>query len=357
MYLLCQTYVPLPDSVYHRVIYIWACNRRSCMRKEGSFSVVRSHLVDEDYLRAQQQKEAQKKKREEQKKASSGFGTPQGFQLGDLWGGDKSFGATTTGFGSTGFGTTSPKPNTNNNTETLAARLGKLHLKDQPSSSNSPKAAASTKPPVDTTDLPSFPGEYLYITPEDMDKNGENGDIDMSRYQEYLDQEADLLNDATLHGGDGEDGEGGTWASEQYEKQQLPRGVDKQFKKFMDRVKCEPSQCIRYEWSGSPLLYHQELEGKRQGGPCSACGGPRVYEMQLMPNVLSTLPTSEYATNQQQQSKATSSGTAASKLDSLNIGMEFGTVLIYVCKNDCHPGDTHDATFVLESAIVQYELD
>lgn len=46
-----------------------------------SFSAVRSHLVDEDYLRAQQQKEEQKKKREEQKKASSGFGTAQGFQV------------------------------------------------------------------------------------------------------------------------------------------------------------------------------------------------------------------------------------------------------------------------------------
>ncbi|KAI7849289.1 hypothetical protein BDC45DRAFT_448833 [Circinella umbellata] len=35
MYLLFQGYVPLPNSIYHRVIYVWACNRRLCMRKEG----------------------------------------------------------------------------------------------------------------------------------------------------------------------------------------------------------------------------------------------------------------------------------------------------------------------------------
>ncbi|KAI8884450.1 hypothetical protein K501DRAFT_182162 [Backusella circina FSU 941] len=35
MYLIFQSYVPLPDSIYHRVLYVWACNRRACMRKEG----------------------------------------------------------------------------------------------------------------------------------------------------------------------------------------------------------------------------------------------------------------------------------------------------------------------------------
>ncbi|KAI8340254.1 programmed cell death protein 2 [Chlamydoabsidia padenii] len=324
LYLLCQSYIPLPDSVYHRVIYILACNRRSCMRKEGSFSVIRSHMVDEEYLRAQQQKEEQKKKREEQKKASPGFGTPQGFQLGDLWGGSKSFGSSTT----SGFGMTA-KPAT----ETLAERLGKLQIDKK----EEHKPKLSTEPPVTTSDLPSFPAEYLYITPENTE-NTKELEFDMSRYQEYLDLESVDDNDTD-----------GTWANEQYEKDQLPRGVDKQFKKFMDRVACEPSQCIRYEWDGLPLFY-QYAEGN-QGGSCDACGGPRVYEMQLMPNVLSILPTAEYAA-------ATDTPLSTTKtLEGMNVGMEFGTVLVYVCKNDCHPGDTHDTTFVKESAVVQYELD
>lgn len=35
MYLIFQGYVPLPDSIYHRVIYVWGCNRRQCMHKSG----------------------------------------------------------------------------------------------------------------------------------------------------------------------------------------------------------------------------------------------------------------------------------------------------------------------------------
>ena len=37
MYLLFQSYAPLPESAYHRVIYVWACNKRACMKKEGRF--------------------------------------------------------------------------------------------------------------------------------------------------------------------------------------------------------------------------------------------------------------------------------------------------------------------------------
>lgn len=94
----------LTRSIIESSISGRATNGAVCARKEGtvqqkktlgklkgeddsfffddlSFSVVRSHKVDEGYLRAQQQKEEQKKKREEQKKATSGFGTPQGFQV------------------------------------------------------------------------------------------------------------------------------------------------------------------------------------------------------------------------------------------------------------------------------------
>ncbi|KAI8145021.1 hypothetical protein BJV82DRAFT_45042 [Fennellomyces sp. T-0311] len=40
MYLLFQGYVPLATSMYHRVIYVWACNRRLCMRKAGRCAVI-----------------------------------------------------------------------------------------------------------------------------------------------------------------------------------------------------------------------------------------------------------------------------------------------------------------------------
>ncbi|CAO3647461.1 unnamed protein product [Cunninghamella echinulata] len=399
MYLLCQCYAPLPDSVYHCVIYVWACNRRECMRKNGSISVLRFHLVDKDYLKAQQQKEEQKKKKVE-KKATGFGGVPQGFQLGDVWGASNSFGSNNTkSFGSSNtsnfgekpfgasntntfgtkpfglnntalFGSNDNKTNTtsslssidtknNNNSKndhgTLAEHLSKLHLKEETTIAKQQiKTPPIDMPPVNIDNLPSFPGEYIYITPEVTNKDADMG-IDMTKYQEYIDMESELFEN---NDNDNDDhGEGGTWANEQYEKQQLPRGVDKQFKKFTERVAYEPSQCLRYEWNGLPLLYHELRSDNNTNNQhhekCHQCGQSKIFEMQLMPNILSLLPTSEYAlknkNQQQQQSK--------SKMDSFNMGMEFGTILIYVCKNDCHPGDVLDTSYVLETAIAQYELD
>lgn len=52
-----------------------------------SFKVVRSHIIDEVYLKAQRQKEEEKRKKEEKLKAAAaanqtGFG--QGFQVSDI---------------------------------------------------------------------------------------------------------------------------------------------------------------------------------------------------------------------------------------------------------------------------------
>ncbi|KAI8325889.1 hypothetical protein GQ54DRAFT_254128, partial [Martensiomyces pterosporus] len=35
MALLVQAYVPLADSPYDRVLYVWSCNRRACTGKPG----------------------------------------------------------------------------------------------------------------------------------------------------------------------------------------------------------------------------------------------------------------------------------------------------------------------------------
>lgn len=245
--------------------------------------------------------------------------------------------------------------NKNSHEETLAEHLSKLHLKEEPTTEPSTKVSSKKlPPPVNIEDLPSFPGEYIYITPETTNEDSNMG-IDMSKYQEYIDMENELLENGGIYE-DGNDHNDGTWANEQYEKQQLPRGVDKQFKKFTERVAFEPSQCLRYEWDGSPLLYH-ELSDNKQQERCNQCGQSKIFEMQLMPNILSLLPTSEFALKNQQQQQQSSSQHGKAKLDAFNVGMEFGTILIYVCKNDCHPGDVHDTSYVLETAIVQYELD
>ncbi|KAI7897925.1 programmed cell death protein 2 [Cokeromyces recurvatus] len=350
MYLIFQSYAPLSDSPYHRVFYVWGCNKRSCMRKEGSFSVIRSHMIDEGYLKAQRQKEEEKRKREEKKKAAAAknqqaFG--QGFQLGDLWGNSAgSFGNPVTG---NGFGmikasskpttaasivasTLPPKKNTDQQAEQLIEKMSQLGIQQDP---------------IDTSTLPFFPGYYLYVDDEVLDDSMMG--IDLSRYQEYLDMEKNLLMEMD---------EGEVWQGERYEKQQLPRGVDKQFKKFTERVEYAPSQCVRYEFNGHPLFY-SALQPQQQQlitSPCKYCNGPRVFEFQLMPNILSILPTTEYAAKEQPTTN-TKNMDPKTLLDSWNIGMEFGTILVFACQKDCHPSSIDDIAYMEEAAIVQYETD
>ncbi|CAO3704030.1 unnamed protein product [Rhizopus stolonifer] len=341
MYLLFQSYAPLVDSAFHRVVYVWACNKRLCMKKEGSFSVVRSHVVDETYLKAQKQKEEEKRKKEEQRKAAAnqtGFG--QGFQLGDLWGNSAgSFAkaaakaAPTTPLFGMKNNNTSPfgaKKETSTESMDLADQLNKLSI--QPSA------------PVNVSLLPKFPGQYLYIDSEPKEPRY-NG-IDMSRYKDFLDMEKDMLMDV--------DGGGETWQGEAYEKQQLPKGFDKHFKKFTERVELEPSQCVRYEFAGHPLFYSALRPQQQQQivTPCKYCKGPKVFEFQLMPNVLSILPTTEYATD-----NVKPENTKQSVMESWSVGMEFGSILAFVCQKDCHPGSIEEPAYMEETVVVQYELD
>ncbi|OAD01904.1 hypothetical protein MUCCIDRAFT_40173 [Mucor lusitanicus CBS 277.49] len=132
---------------------------------------------------------------------------------------------------------------------------------------------------------------------------------------------------------------GETWQGETYEKQHLPKGVDKQFKKFTERVECAPSQCVRYEFNGQPLFYTGLRPQDQQliTSPCKYCKGPRVFEFQLMPNVKNV--------------------DAKTVLDSWNVGMEFGTILVFVCQKDCHQGSIEDVSYMEETALVQYETD
>lgn len=313
---------------------------------KGSFSVVRSHLVDQKYLKAQRQKEEEKRKKEEKRKAAEEAAKKQafgnGFQLGDLWGSSAgTFGKsnTTGGFGmmkptaasvvaSTPFGT---KKDTSE--DQLIGKMQQLVIKD----------------PVDLDKLPQFPGEYLYIDEEKTDDYSALG-IDMSRYQEYLNMEKELMMDV--------DENGEIWQGEAYEKQQLPRGVDKQFKKFSERVEFAPAQCVRYDFNGQPLFYSALRPQDQQlvSSPCKYCGGPRVFELQLMPNVLSILPITEHATAHEQPQQNKSMDPKA-LLDSWSVGMEFGSVLVFVCQKDCHLGSIDDVAYMEETVLVQYETD
>lgn len=162
--------------------------------------------------------------------------------------------------------------------------------------------------------------------------------------------------DDESQGGGSKGGKGGagsaTWGGETYEKQALPKGVDKAFQKFTERVQLWPEQCVRYDFlPGTPMLFTYADSTSQMLLPpntkqhskhtkpsahriprCKACGGPRGFDFQLMPNLLSLLNVTkpEYLSEEEKRAGQERKGAQA-----FDIGMEWGTVLVYSCVADC----------------------
>ncbi|CAG8807285.1 12627_t:CDS:2, partial [Dentiscutata erythropus] len=47
MFLLFQSYIPLEESPYERIVYVWACNQQKCM----NFRAIRAHRLDEEFMK------------------------------------------------------------------------------------------------------------------------------------------------------------------------------------------------------------------------------------------------------------------------------------------------------------------
>lgn len=132
--------------------------------------------------------------------------------------------------------------------------------------------------------------------------------------------------------------------------------IDKTFQRFADRLAQNPLQVLRYEFGGMPLLYSKtDFTGKlispfhssnntkvsvmKRGGAsgfgamaCPECGATRVFELQLTPQAIAELEVEE---------------------DGLE-GMEWGTVIVGVCRKDCG-GEMGRAMYFQEWVGVQWE--
>eukprot|EP00116_Pleurobrachia_bachei_P006597 sb/3466859/ len=139
----------------------------------------------------------------------------------------------------------------------------------------------------------SYPGEpsnnsswfkpyYLYVEPE--------RDVSVSKHHTAVEEE-----------GEGAGGGGG----EKYEKTDVK---DREFYKFYKRLSLCPEQCLRYDVGGKPLLLPSTNIPR-----CDLCHGPRQFELQLMPALISIL--------------RPFSGPRRS--------LDYRTVGVYTCANDC----------------------
>ncbi|KAH8948986.1 hypothetical protein BDL97_10G006500 [Sphagnum fallax] len=72
------------------------------------------------------------------------------------------------------------------------------------------------------------------------------------------------------------------WEGEEYEPDHS-LSADRTYLEFKKKLDLNPEQCYRYCFGAQPLWAR---EVQQQPGTCAACGGPCVYEMELMPPLL-----------------------------------------------------------------------
>lgn len=384
LFLVMQAYCPLENSPYDRVLYVWGCNRRACMRQRGSWKVVRGHRLDKEYARLLEEKKAREAKRKTDSSAMKKgkgkllFGTKSdgegpfggGFTLGDLWNANVNVksGSSLNDAGIIQSGVAETQEEIEEEEE--EEEKGEEEICRLPETL-SPDVTMLTESFAETSIIPTseppeptpfFPAHYIYVSNEDSESDGEDPISAHVRRAAAYELDMELDDDSTdSGGGNGHNNNNNTtWSGESYEKVVLPRGMDKAMQKFLRRTNRHPSQCVRYDaksqgGSGIPLLYSAADEvGRRllpvvSGGPgsrsvvppCENCGGPRSFECQLMPNVLSVLAT---ASNLLPPLVTEGGGSFLEKKEeemsrrmwNCDMGMEFGTVLVYTCERDCH---------------------
>lgn len=174
---------------------------------------------------------------------------------------------------------------------------------------------------------------------------------------------------ASRRGSGSKHGDGaGNWTGESYERQQLPIGVDEVFYKFEERMMRHggdvASQIMRYHRpEGQPLPYAASgeafsklwtsVEGQEEGkrvydesgvDKCEGCGAPRMFELQLMPQLVTKL-----------------SESGPLKVQEEDLALGWATAWVFACAADCGlpegGPEVEGETWKEEVVLVQFEED
>ncbi|KAM0553942.1 hypothetical protein ACHAPJ_007293 [Fusarium lateritium] len=338
MALILQLNGELPERFpeHDRRLYVFACRRQTCRRKEGSIRALRGVRVWKEETSKTESKEDKKTEEEEKPKSdgpglgetlfgSKGLGSASNanpfssnanpFSSSSSSGNPFSSGASSNPFSSSTsqpepVNPASPEPETTSLTKSFAESL---NIKDTPAAPPPPSelwpAADAQAQPYPTLYLADADFETLDPTPTQVPTNARLEDADAAE-PSIIDREA------------------------------FESAMDATFQKFADRLAQNPEQVIRYEFAGTPLLYSKkdavgEAVNKGAIPRCPNCTARRVFEVQLTPNAIAELEADDMSLE----------------------GMEWGTIIVGVCEKDCSPRGTPvgEAGYVEEWAGVQWE--
>ncbi|KAH6651999.1 programmed cell death protein 2 [Truncatella angustata] len=341
MVLLLQLNGELPDRFqgHERRLYVFACRRKSCRRKDGSIRVLRGLRI------APGSKEAGSKKVQRQEKPVVKEQPKPQTNLGETLFGAKGLGSSSlsanpfaTSASSSGNPFSSggnpfsaskaetPKPaeqTTKTEVEEAVKELPKT-FSETLSLNNTQKKSGPPPPPEPWPAEKDSPAPYpiLYLADADY---------------ETLDPTPPPIPQATRMDMD----DSGSASGGKEDKEIFESSHDADFQKFADRMAQNPEQVIRYEFGGQPLLYSKtdaigQLLGSGRSMPrCGNCGGERAFEVQMTPNAIAELEAEEMSLE----------------------GMDWGTIIIGVCGLDCQAQGVSEgeAGYLEEWAGVQWE--
>lgn len=353
--LLAQVYCPLDGGENDRTLYVWACARPGCRRREGSVRAYRASVRNEEYVAdvAAKRAEAERIAAEEREKARQNpFTMKDNAAAPGLFGSAQPlFGAAASNpFAAPAAAPSEPSPASPPKAEAPTADVASLSITENLSE------ALTLAPPLPAYQPPLYIStidEYLPYPETDSDVDIESDD------DETPEQKAE-------------------WREDGWDKI-LPKNVDDIFERFVSRLagaEDASNQVLRYDFDAVPLpyssaspLFKKLFPGAPTRAPsseedevnladyyttksvsgCPRCGGPRVFELQLVPQLINVLRPSSLSTTgappEQPKKGAQTEEERRAEIMRLAKGeargdgeageMEWGTIMVFSCKNDC----------------------
>ena len=194
-----------------------------------------------------------------------------------------------------------------------------------------------------------------------VEENGELEELVESQKGE-MDEENEAVATSSSQSVQGKEKEALSWAGEEYEEDQV-KGVLPSYLKFANRLQRVPEQCVRY-CHGGRVLWPSPFSP--EPGLCPRCGSPRVFEMQLMPPLMSIILEASEAVEvddgaEGKASRGPCSAPVASQLAINGAGnWDVCTVAVFTCTSSCSKGvgdGSKGCHMVEEAAFVVLEAD
>ncbi|GMK54497.1 hypothetical protein CspeluHIS016_0110830 [Cutaneotrichosporon spelunceum] len=349
MPLLSQVYCPLEGGENDRTLYVWACAHPGCRRREGSVRAFRASVRNEEYVADVEAKrvEAERIAAEARERARQNpFIVKENAGPGLFGGSQPLFG---TG-GANPFATPSD-PSTPSET------------RSSPKKEDVPTAAIASlslsEPVAYAAPLPAYQPPQYITTMDEYLPIAEDSDVDVdSDEDEAPEQKAE-------------------WREDGWDKL-LPKSVDDIFERFARRLASAEdasNQVLRYDFNAVPLpysssspLFKKLFPGAPTRAPsseedevnlaefytskpvpaCSRCGAARVFELQLVPQLINVLrPSSLSTTGKVEEGKDKEQTEEERRAEILRLAkgeargdgeageMEWGTVMVFGCEGDC----------------------